>query len=124
MTTWTGSCHCGGVAFEADGELDRVSSCNCSWCRRTGFLHWHVEPSAFRLLSGADLLTTWQFGTMTSKNTFCRVCGVVPFRRSRSDPHLVDVNVRCLDGVDPDTLTVDTFDGQDWESAIAARRSR
>lgn len=124
MRTWSGSCHCGAVAFEADGEIDHVVSCNCSWCRRTGFLHWNVEPSAFRLVSGGDMLTTWQFGTMTSKNTFCRVCGISPFRRSRSDPHLVDVNVRCLDGVDPDTIAIDEFDGQNWEAAMARRRPR
>jgi hypothetical protein len=70
------------------------------------------------------MLTTWQFGTMTSKNTFCRVCGISPFRRSRSDPHLVDVNARCLEGVDPDALEVDSFDGRDWEAAMARRRPR
>jgi len=36
----------------------------------------------------------------------------------RSDPDKIDVNVRCLEGVDPATLTVDAFDGANWEQAI------
>jgi hypothetical protein len=27
---YQGSCHCGKVAFEAEGELGEVTACNCS----------------------------------------------------------------------------------------------
>jgi hypothetical protein len=53
---------------------------------------------------------------------FCRHCGISAFRRPRSDPHLFDVNVRCLEDVDVDSLPVDRFDGQNWEKAAAARQ--
>ena len=33
-----GSCHCGKVAFEVETDLDQVVSCNCSHCRRKGYL--------------------------------------------------------------------------------------
>lgn len=121
MTTWRGSCHCGAVAFEADGELEHVVVCNCSWCVRTGYLHWNVAPAAFRVVRGADALTDYQFGTRTSHNTFCRTCGVTPFRRPRSDPHLVDVNVRCLEGAPLGALELQAFDGRHWEDAIVRR---
>ncbi len=121
MTTWRGSCHCGAVRFEADGELEGLEYCNCSYCARAGFLHWYVAPARFRLLSGDAALEDYQFGTRSSHNRFCRTCGVTPFRRPRSDPDKVDVNVRCLEGVDPEALPRRTFVGIHWEQAILDR---
>ena len=48
---YTGSCHCGHVAFEAEGEITGLLECNCSICRRKGALMWFVPRSAFRLLT-------------------------------------------------------------------------
>ena len=33
---YQGSCHCGHIAFEAEGDLHSVKECNCSICRRPG----------------------------------------------------------------------------------------
>ena len=121
MTTYHGSCHCGAIAYEVSGELLEVEYCNCSLCARLGYLHWYVAPEYFRLTTPRDELETYQFGTRTSENHFCRRCGISPYRRARSDPHLVDINVRCLEGVDIDTLPVVQFDGQNWEEAFASR---
>lgn len=51
MQTYRGSCHCGAIRFEADGELTGLDVCNCSLCGRTGFIHWYVTPDRFRLLT-------------------------------------------------------------------------
>ena len=107
---YQGGCHCGRIRFEVAGALDRVSSCNCSICTMTGYLHWNVEPAQLRILSGV------------ADNRFCPTCGISPFRIPRSHPHLIDVNVRCLEGVDPSKLTIAHFDGQHWEAAIRAER--
>ena len=40
--TCKGSCHCGKVAFEADGEIKEVLDCNCSICGKRGYLHWYL----------------------------------------------------------------------------------
>jgi hypothetical protein len=34
-----GSCHCGGIAFEVEGDLGEVMSCNCSMC--AAWKGWH-----------------------------------------------------------------------------------
>ena len=117
-----GSCHCGAVSFEIElaRELDRVTVCNCSICGRSGYLHCYVEPARFRLLSPLDAMETYRFGTGTAKHHFCRTCGVSAFRRPRSDPHLFDVNARCLEGVAVESLAVDSFDGENWEESEAA----
>jgi len=118
MPTYDGSCHCGRVRFRVTAALDRVVRCNCSICSKKGFLHLIVPPAQFELLSGADDLTVYTFNTGTAKHQFCRHCGIHPFYVPRSDPDKIDVNVRCLEGVDPATLTVDAFDGANWEQAI------
>lgn len=121
--TFEGSCHCGRVRFRVTGELARAISCNCSICTKKAFLHLIVEPGAFQLLEGGDQLTTYRFNTGVAKHTFCRHCGIHPFYVPRSHPDKVDVNVRCLEGVDPARLTPHPFDGQNWETARAARQA-
>jgi hypothetical protein len=121
MPTHRGSCHCGRIRFEADAELTDVSVCNCSICRRTGYLHWTIAPERFRLLAGADAYATYEFGTKVAKHHFCRHCGISPFRVARSDPDKIDVNARCLEGVDLDALAPSRFDGQHWEEEMARR---
>ena len=83
-----------------DADLARVTECNCSICTKKGFLHLIVPPEQFELLSGDDALTTYRFNTGTAQHTFCSTCGIHPFYVPRSDPDKIDVNVRCLDGVD------------------------
>ncbi|MBW2234823.1 MAG: GFA family protein [Deltaproteobacteria bacterium] len=122
MPIQRGSCHCGAVRFEAEGELQGLEVCNCSYCARAGFVHWYVAPERFRVLAGEDTLVDYQFGTHTSHNLFCPTCGVTPFRRARSDPRQIDVNVRCLEGVDADALPTRPFDGRDWEQGMRNRQ--
>jgi hypothetical protein len=116
--TAEGGCHCGRVRFRVTADLTRVTHCNCSVCSKKGFLHLIVPPAQFELLSGRDDLATYRFNTGTAQHTFCKVCGVHPFYRPRSDPDKIDVNVRCLDDIDLAAIAVAQFDGRNWESAI------
>jgi hypothetical protein len=118
VQTHTGGCHCGRVRFEVTAELASVVECNCSICTRKGYLHLIVAQEQFRLLAGEEDLTTYQFGTMTARHRFCRHCGVAGFYVPRSHPDRIDVNVRCLDGVDVTTLVPRRFDGRHWEASI------
>jgi hypothetical protein len=95
--------------------MARASQCNCSICTKKAYLHHMVEPDDFRLLSGTEDLATYQFGTMTARHQFCRHCGIAPFYRPRANPAKYMVNVRCLEGVDLQSLRVEQFDGRGWE---------
>ena len=121
LRTYQGGCHCGRVRFEVVTDLEHVGDCNCSICVRKGFLHLIVPPERFRLLAGEEHLATYRFNTGTAAHRFCRTCGVHPFYTPRSDPDKVDVNVRCLDGVDLAALEITPFDGHNWETAIEKR---
>jgi hypothetical protein len=124
MVMQTGGCHCGRVRFEVDGSPSAVVECNCSVCTRKGYLHWIVPRTAFRLVAGAAELSTYRFGTGVAQHHFCRHCGVGSFYVPRSHPDGVDVNVRCLDGVDVASLPRSSFDGRNWEDAVEEFRGR
>jgi hypothetical protein len=96
VKTYQGSCHCQRVRFEVRTELTRVSECNCSICRRKGYLHHMVTPDRFRLIQGEADLATYQFGTKHALHHFCRHCGVAAFYRPRANPSNYMINARCL----------------------------
>lgn len=118
--TYAGSCHCGEVRFEVDADLEaaEILDCNCSICTKKGFLHLIVEPGDFRLLDGEDALVEYRFNTGQAIHRFCEKCGIHPFYTPRSHPGMVDVNLRCLDDVDPRELEVEPFDGKNWEESV------
>jgi hypothetical protein len=118
---YEGGCHCGRVRFRATLDLDDITDCNCSMCTKKGFLHAIIAPEKFELLSGADELTTYTFNTKTARHTFCRTCGIHAFYVPRSHPDKIDVNVRCLDGVELGLVRPKPFDGQNWEQSMASR---
>ena len=111
---YTGSCHCGGIRFEVDGDLDGAMACNCSICQRKGSLLWFVPHDRLRLLTPEDAAATYTFNRHAIRHRFCATCGIHPFGEG-TDPkgqRMAAINVRCLDGVDLDALPVHRFDGR------------
>jgi hypothetical protein len=119
---YRGGCHCGRVRFEVDSEIESVSECNCTVCSKKAYLHWMVPPERFRLLTSRDDLATYTFNTGAAKHYFCRTCGVASFYIPRSDPDKIDVNLRCVEGIDLSSLKISNFDGQNWEQAFLEER--
>jgi hypothetical protein len=85
----------------------------------TGFVHWIVPRDDFALVSPWESLALYTFNTGVAKHYFCPVCGVKSFYVPRSDPDKIDVNVRCLPGIDIGALEKSGFDGQNWEQHYA-----
>lgn len=111
---YQGSCHCGRIAFEVEGELKQAMDCNCSICQRMGSLHWFLPRDSLRLLMPEGDLATYTFGTATVKHHFCPVCGIHPFGEG-TDPagnRKAAVNARCLEGVDLAALEIVHLDGR------------
>ena len=119
----SGGCHCGRVRFEvlAPAILE-VGECNCSMCSKTGYLHLMVPAAQFKLVSGEDALTRYQFNTKTAKHFFCSHCGIKSFYVPRSHPDGYSINARCLDEGTVEGMTVTQIDGKNWEKHYPAGR--
>ena len=119
MIELSGGCHCGAVRFAAamPGPPVPALDCNCSICSMTGFLHVMVPHDHFELLTGRGALASYRFGTGAAEHLFCSNCGVKSFYQPRSHPDAWSVNVNCLDA--PPELSVDQFDGRNWEQSKA-----
>lgn len=117
-----GGCHCGRVRFRVVVREPKALECNCSICEKKGFLHIIVPREDFELLSGEADITTYTFNTGVAKHTFCKQCGVQSFYTPRSHPHMVDVNARCIDGHLIRELTIEPFDGENWEKNVESIR--
>jgi hypothetical protein len=113
--TYSGGCHCGRVGYEVATDLGQVVACNCSICTKRGFLWTFVPPAQFDLRSGEDALAEYQFGRKAIRHLFCTSCGVESFARGRKSDgtEAVAINVRCLDGVDPNAINTVPFNGRD-----------
>lgn len=112
---WEGSCHCGAIRFEVDGNTPTEAvECNCSFCRRQGRKWWFVPFSQFRLLTNANAVASYFFGAHRIEHHHCGVCGCGPYSEG-THPHTGEktaaVNLRCVPAVDIDALPVRHIDG-------------
>lgn len=110
--TYTGGCQCGKVRYEAQADIGEVITCNCSRCRKVGGLLSAVARSDFRLLSGENEMTDYRFNKGAIHHPFCKTCGIQSYAHGKGSggKDMVMLNVRCLDGIDPEQFTVKKFD--------------
>jgi hypothetical protein len=111
---YTGSCHCGQTAYEVEGELVQALECNCSHCSRKGYLLWFVPRTQLKLMTPETRLSVYTFNTHRIKHHFCKTCGCAPFGLGVAPNGLetAAINVRCLHGVELETLKRVPFDGR------------
>ena len=109
-----GSCHCGNVAFEVEGDIDRALACNCSMCQRKGSLLWFTPRENLKLLSPEDAVATYTFNKHAIRHRFCATCGIHPYAEAidpKGNPTAA-INIRCIEGIDLDAIPVKHFDGR------------
>lgn len=112
-----GQCHCGAVKFTAHTDLSGMADCNCSRCRRLGWVMQAVPATDFTLHAGADALREYHFNTDRIDHLFCTNCGIESFARGSDGKGnaVVMVNVNCLDDAPPvDRNAIKHWDGANF----------
>ncbi|HKY08303.1 MAG TPA: GFA family protein [Candidatus Binatia bacterium] len=111
---YKGSCHCGKIAFEAEGDLNGAMACNCSMCSRKGSLLWFIPREQLRLLTPEGNMSTYTFNKHVIQHRFCSTCGIHPYGEG-VDPKgnkTAAINIRCLEGINLAAVPVQQFDGR------------
>lgn len=73
-----GSCLCGNIEFELDGDRFKLYQCHCSLCRKQGGSTSNtatvVPKDKFRWLRGTESIRSWTKPT-GFRSDFCGTCG-------------------------------------------------
>ena len=77
------TCHCGAVEAEVNvpDKFEKVLRCNCSVCKRKGYVMSPIGENDMKITKGEDKLTLYQFYTNTAKHYFCSICGIFTHTR-------------------------------------------
>lgn len=111
---YQGSCHCGKVKFEAEGEIKSGLACNCSMCRRRGSLLWFIPRTSMQLLTSEEDAATYLFNKHAIRHHFCPTCGIHTHGEATapSGEAMSAINLRVIDGIDLDAIPVTHYDGR------------
>ena len=98
-------CHCGEVELEikeAEGALNKFLRCNCTLCKKKGYIMTFAPIKDVKIKKGEDKLKLYQYHTKVAEHYFCSKCGIYTHSNPRSNHDKVYMlNVACIEGVKP-----------------------
>ena len=109
-----GSCHCGAVQFEVEGDIQGAIMCNCSMCHRKGAPLWFVPREKLRFTKGEETLKEYLFNKHVIRHRFCPTCGIHTNGEGK-DPKgnpMAAINLRVLEDVDLEKVAITPYDGR------------
>ena len=119
-----GSCHCGAVRWQFDGDPESATACSCTVCRRYGVL-WAYDLVGDRTqISGPTRAYIWSERRIGFH--FCEQCGCIThYRALKPDAEghsRTAVNLRMAEPDVVGALPVEHFDGLNWISRARDNR--
>ena len=79
MSTHIGSCLCGAVAYEIDGDFESFYLCHCDHCRKdSGSAHsanLFSSTASLKWLRGENKVTRFTLPSTRHSRSFCSICG-------------------------------------------------
>jgi len=107
------TCHCGAVRVEIPRRPRRLTSCNCSICRRYGTLWAYYKFRDVRVDAKRGAVTSYSWGEKSLKFVRCKNCGCIthwaPVRVKQGSR--IGVNARNLDPSTIANVRVRRLDG-------------
>lgn len=97
---YTGSCLCGGLRYEIQGEIGDIVQCHCRKCRKangTAFAtNAPIQKADFKIVQGEHLLKKFQ-STATTQRCFCADCGSPIISIKAETPDVYRLRIGTLD---------------------------
>ncbi len=95
-----GGCLCGGIRYRYDGEIEEVSYCHCSQCRKAhGSPFAAVSPVAtdkLEFVAGTELLREYR-SSPDKLRVFCATCGSPIYSAKDDLPHIRRLRLGTVD---------------------------
>ncbi|EWZ96717.1 hypothetical protein NW765_010784 [Fusarium oxysporum] len=117
--TYEAGCHCGyiglSVALSPPLPKHEVINCNCSICRRGGYLLVYPAYEKVTWHNDSDKrVSRYQFNTKARDHMFCPKCGAsigIDFARVWPEAPRYGISVRQFNNIDLDSLQYMKLDG-------------
>lgn len=93
------TCHCGAVRLDVPRKPRRLTSCNCSICRRYGTLWAYYKVNDVTIHADAGAIASYSWGDKALNFVRCATCGCITHwepLRTRPDAKM-GVNARNLE---------------------------
>lgn len=98
--TYRGSCLCGGIQYEIQGEIGEILQCHCQRCRKANGAAYAVNApirkADFKIVQGEALLKEFQ-STKTTQRCFCSSCGSPIISIKTETPDFYRLRIGTLD---------------------------
>lgn len=110
----TGSCHCGAVTWRYPKRPDKLTSCNCSYCRRAGGLWAYAHPGDIDVAYAPGSVIRYIQGDRTLAYVSCANCGCTThWENLDADADRMAVNFAMADPSEVEGIRIRHFDGAD-----------
>ena len=107
-----GQCHCGAVRIAVPGPPGEVLHCNCSLCRKTGWIGGYWHPDDVRVEAQAHVLVPYVSGDRTITVWHCATCGIHShWTPLTAPPERMGLNMRIFGPADWRHLPMRQADG-------------
>lgn len=109
---YTGSCLCGGLRYEIQGEIGDIVQCHCRKCRKANgsafATNAPIQKVDFKIVQGEHLLKKFQ-STATTQRCFCTDCGSPIISIKAETPDVYRLRIGTLDTALTQTPTQHIF---------------
>ena len=97
---YAGSCLCGGIRYEIQGEIGEIVQCHCQRCRKANGTAYAtnapIRKADFKIVDGEHLLKKFQ-STETTQRCFCADCGSSIISIKTETPEVYRLRIGTLD---------------------------
>tara|TARA_R110000772_G_scaffold134490_4_gene243032 strand:- start:1061 stop:1408 length:348 start_codon:yes stop_codon:yes gene_type:complete len=98
MSIVWGSCHCGAVEIMIPEAPKKILQCNCSLCRKTGWIGGYYGPADIRIEALEDVLVRYVQGDKMLALWHCKTCGsTTHWTPLTAPPDRMGINMRLFD---------------------------